>query len=169
MATSTFTRSLGHGLVSAEVHGRLVRQLVNEHAGMTGDEAVRIVDATVAFLKVCADKPGCHLRPSRRVDLGWHQFILNTVDYAEFCSRVAGRFLHHVPEEFASPRATPADTVAALTPTVEALRTAGFEVDSALWATSAGQCTQCHAGCTNCGQGGDGGGVASRRLMTIGQ
>lgn len=169
MTWSTHVKSPGHGLVSTEVHGRLVRQLINEHAGMTGDEAVRIVDATVAFLKVCADNPEGRFRPSLRVDLGWHQFILNTVDYAEFCERVAGRFLHHVPEEFTPPRATPADTARILAPTVEAMQAAGFEVGPTLWATGSGSCTQCHAGCTNCGQGGDGDGrFAGRQLVTTG-
>jgi hypothetical protein len=80
MTSSTHVKSPGDELISAEVHGRLVRQLINEHAGMTGDEAVRIVDATVAFLKVCADNPDDHFRPSLRVDLGRHQFILNTTN-----------------------------------------------------------------------------------------
>ncbi|MEU7527715.1 hypothetical protein AB0A74_18430 [Saccharothrix sp. NPDC042600] len=168
MMLSTLSNAPGHGLISPELHNRLVRQLISEHAGMTGDEAVRIVNATVAFLKVCADSPEGHYRPSRRVDLGWHQFILNTVDYAEFCERVAGRFLHHVPEAFAPPRATPADTAKTLAPTVEAMRAAGFEVDPALWATGSGKCTQCHAGCTNCGQGDDGQ-LAALRLVTTGQ
>ncbi|WP_207925872.1 glycine-rich domain-containing protein [Actinocrispum wychmicini] len=134
---------------------------------MTGDKAVRIVDATVAFLKVCADNPDGHFRPSQEVDKGWHQFILNTVDYAEFCERVAGRFLHHVPDEFTPPRADHADTVAALAPTVAALEEAGFEVDSELWATASGRCSQCHSGCTNCGQGDDGPLAAAVRHLTV--
>ncbi|XVV05368.1 glycine-rich domain-containing protein [Actinosynnema sp. CA-248983] len=168
MTLSPLSAAPGYGLISVEVHGRLVRQLIKAHAGMTGDEAVRIVNATVAFLKVCADNPEGHFRPSQRVDLGWHQFILNTVDYAEFCQRVAGRFLHHVPEEFTPPRATSADTAKMLAPTVEALRSAGFEVDPTLWATGSGDCTQCHAGCTNCGQGDDGQ-LAALQLVTTGR
>jgi hypothetical protein len=130
--------------------------LINEHDGMTGDEAVRIMDQAVAFLKACIDNPGKHLRPSRKVDLGWHQFILNTKDYAEFCQRVAGYFIHHVPDEFTSPRGEPAETTKALAPTVEAMRASGFNVDMDLWKAATGSCSQCHNGCTNCGQG-DGG------------
>ena len=33
-----------------------------------------------------------------RVDWMWHTFALFTLDYAEFCHRHFGRFLHHVPE-----------------------------------------------------------------------
>ncbi|WNV90345.1 hypothetical protein [Umezawaea sp. Da 62-37] len=151
--TSTLAKATTEDLISLELRGRLTSQLIKEHAGMTGDEAVRIVDQAVAYLKTCTDNPGVHLRPSQRVDLGWHQFILNTVDYAEFCERVAGYFIHHVPDEFTLPRGGSAETVKALAPTVEAMRASGFKVDAELWMTKAGDCTQCHSGCTNCGQG----------------
>jgi hypothetical protein len=36
---------------------------------------------------------------SVRVDEIWHQFVLFTAEYAEFCARFAGRFLHHAPSE----------------------------------------------------------------------
>ncbi|WP_285505512.1 hypothetical protein [Actinokineospora sp. NBRC 105648] len=124
---------------------------------MTGDEPVRIVNATLAFLAVCAENPGRNLRPSQRVDLGWHTFILNTRDYAEFCEHLGAGFLHHVPDEFTRPSTTRTAMRAALASTVETLTAAGFEVDADLWATDAGSCSQCHSGCTNCGQGdGDG-------------
>jgi len=147
------TSTLTNTLIPTAVRDRLVVQLINEHAGMTGDEAARIVDQAVAFLKTCVDHPGQHLRPSRKVDLGWHQFILNTVDYAEFCQRVAGYFIHHVPDEFTAPRGGSAETVKALAPTVTAMTASGFEVDAELWTATSGQCTQCFQGCTNCGQG----------------
>ncbi|GGP36773.1 glycine-rich domain-containing protein [Saccharothrix coeruleofusca] len=159
--TPPIVKSPAERLISDVLRSRLVQQLINEHAGMTGDEATRIVDATTAFLKVCADNPNGHFRPSRRVDLGWHQFILNTTDYAEFCERVAGRFLHHVPEEFTPPRAAKSDTARMLAPTVNAMRAAGFTVDPDLWVlTASGSCTQCHSGCTSCGQGDDDGAAA---------
>jgi hypothetical protein len=41
---------------------------------------------------------------STRVDQVWHEFVLFTREYAEFCARHAGRFLHHAPLE-AAPRA----------------------------------------------------------------
>lgn len=151
--TSTLTNSQVGTLISTDLRSRLTVQLINEHSGMTGDEAARIVDQAVAFLKTCVDHPGLHLRPSRKVDLGWHQFILNTVDYAEFCQRVAGYFVHHVPDEFTSPRGGSAETTKALAPTVDAMTASGFEVDAELWTAMSGQCSQSFQGCTNCGQG----------------
>lgn len=37
--------------------------------------------------------------PSRAVDEAWHEFILFTRQYDQYCRRVFGRFLHHVPAE----------------------------------------------------------------------
>jgi hypothetical protein len=85
------------------------------------------------------------LAPSELVDAGWHAFILHTRDYADFCHRVAGRYLHHVP--------TGGDPVkhgerahATLSRTVEAIRNAGFVVDPDLWPANA-NCSQCKNGC----------------------
>jgi hypothetical protein len=36
--------------------------------------------------------------PSKAVDLLWHEFILHTTEYEEFCQHAYGRTLHHVPE-----------------------------------------------------------------------
>ena len=37
--------------------------------------------------------------PSQAVDVVWHQFILNTRAYQQFCKQGLGRFLHHTPTE----------------------------------------------------------------------
>ncbi|MCC2682400.1 MAG: hypothetical protein K0S36_1964 [Nitrosospira multiformis] len=37
--------------------------------------------------------------PSRVVDAAWHEFILLTRGYANFCREGMGRFLHHTPNE----------------------------------------------------------------------
>ena len=35
--------------------------------------------------------------PTRAVDEAWHTFILHTLDYAAYCEKRFGRFIHHVP------------------------------------------------------------------------
>lgn len=137
--------------VSAELRERLIGQLTREH-GVDLIEADRIVTDTVSFLKVCAANTHKQFRPSRRVDIGWHQFILNTNDYAEFCDRMAGGFIHHVPDEFAGPTAESDAGAAMLAPTVDAITSAGLPFHPELWTTGTGKCSQCHAGCTTCGQ-----------------
>jgi hypothetical protein len=37
--------------------------------------------------------------PSQIVDDAWHEFILFTKDYNDFCSKAFGRYLHHTPAE----------------------------------------------------------------------
>lgn len=50
------------------------------------------------FFLACSMAPGQNLEmPSHAVDLLWHEFILFTRSYEQFCSRAFGRFLHHAP------------------------------------------------------------------------
>lgn len=37
--------------------------------------------------------------PSQAVDAAWHEFILFTREYEQFCAQALGRFLHHTPAE----------------------------------------------------------------------
>jgi hypothetical protein len=48
---------------------------------------------------------------SLRVDEVWHQFILFTHQYHQFCDRIFGQYVHHLPESSFIKRAkTPRDT-----------------------------------------------------------
>jgi hypothetical protein len=103
--------------------------------------AERVISQTAAFVKVCADNPDRVLAPSRLVDAGWHVFILDTAGYAEFCERVAGRFVHHRPQDAPMGATVTADARSAI-------ERAGFAVDAELW-NGTTNCSQCHAGCTD--------------------
>jgi hypothetical protein len=47
----------------------------------------------------CLDARGETLgMPSRAVDIAWHEMILMTRAYHEFCERAFGHYLHHSPE-----------------------------------------------------------------------
>jgi len=76
---------------------------------------------------------------------------LYTRDYAEFCDRIAGRFIHHNPEDGSEWPTNPTDAPVPLSRAVAAITTAGYQVDAALWrvnaSATAADCTQCHAGC----------------------
>jgi hypothetical protein len=37
--------------------------------------------------------------PSKLVDDAWHEFILDSVAYIDFCDQAFGGYLHHTPEE----------------------------------------------------------------------
>lgn len=68
---------------------------IMEEGNFPREEAQEIFDDTLKFLAL-ADT-GYKLAPAARIDLGWHNFILHTVDYAKFCDDNFGRFIHHVP------------------------------------------------------------------------
>jgi hypothetical protein len=125
--TTTLQRTYGRSLVSDELFDRLVRRIIaDEHVEQRLAE--RIVDQTLAFLHACAKTPETPLRPSKAVDIGWHAFVMHTGAYAEFCDRVAGRFIHHEPDEFEPP----AHARTTLAPTVNTMRLLGL----AVWVSS---------------------------------
>ncbi|MFD9701339.1 glycine-rich domain-containing protein [Lentzea sp. NPDC059081] len=129
-------------------------QIMREH-DVAFVEADWIISDTLSFLTVGIANPSTSFRPSQKVDIGWHQFILNTREYAEFCDREAGYFIHHVPDEFTAPRRKETDVPGVLAPTVEAITNAGLPLHPELWLSGGERCSQCHSGCTSCGQGDD--------------
>lgn len=118
----------GRDLIDPALFDRLCRRIVLDYE-CDERRAARILDQALAFLAACASarKP---LAPSPEVDLGWHTFLLYTREYADFCDRVAGRFIHHRPDD------DPTAPVGAEPPAVTAgaIGALGFEVDLELWA-----------------------------------
>ncbi|MGW6583460.1 glycine-rich domain-containing protein [Streptomyces globisporus] len=135
-------------LVAPEVMERLAARITKDHPDTDLPTARRIIGQAAAFLAASAALPGAELSPSKAVDVGWHTFILHTVDYAEFCERVAGRFIHHVPTSDAE---TGEGSAAARQRTLDAITAAGYRIDHELWPDAAkmGDCSQCHAGCSD--------------------
>ncbi|QVQ54174.1 hypothetical protein J4H86_11030 [Spiractinospora alimapuensis] len=141
-------------LITEELYDRLVRRIVKEE-NVAPEYAGRVMDQALAFLAACGENPGLGLSPSRSVDVGWHTFILYTRHYAEFCARVAGRFIHHEPTDYPG-----AEGGTTLRDTVSTIERAGYPVDVPLWNHSGvmdcefeqsgnEDCSQCHKGCTD--------------------
>jgi len=130
-------------LVSPGLFGKLTYR-VEADTGTDPATAEKVVEQALAFLVACARNPEARLCPSEQVDAGWHAFILHTGDYAEFCHRIAGRFIHHRPtgpgEAAGGPQAIGA--------TIAAMRAASLPVDPELWLPAA-QCSQCYQGCAD--------------------
>lgn len=60
------------------------------------DEKAQILFAELeVFLSSAASS--CRV-PSKEVDEAWHEFILFTRQYADYCIKKFGRFIHHVPD-----------------------------------------------------------------------
>jgi hypothetical protein len=141
-------RVSGRSLVPDALFERLVARIVaDEH--VERQMAERIMDQALAFLRACADNQAVLLSPSRLVDIGWHTFILYTREYATFCERVAGYFIHHAPDDDESVSSEPPGQ--ALARSVEAIEAAGLVVDADLWLApdaTKGPCNQCsNLGC----------------------
>lgn len=134
--------------VTDDVAALLVNDMQKRFPQWSGDFCRRGVDQMVAYLAACAVAAES-LAPSATVDEFWHAFIIRTVPYAEFCERLAGRFIHHMPDDDREhdPRVPGyAETMRART--VAAIEAAGHRVDIEFWpAASLGECTQCYQGC----------------------
>ncbi|MGV9344276.1 glycine-rich domain-containing protein [Streptomyces spiralis] len=133
-------------LVDPEVTDRLTRRITADHSAIDDATARRIVGQAAAFIAASGRQPSQSLAPSKLVDIGWHTFILHTVDYAAFCQRVVGRFVHHVPTD--EDEQVPGGAQATRERTLTAIHAAGYTVDAELWGAAA-DCSQCHAGCTD--------------------
>lgn len=59
-----------------------------------------VLEGLRAWFQLNAANPRAKLgMPSKAVDTAWHEFILLTKNYADFCDKAFGKFLHHVPHD----------------------------------------------------------------------
>lgn len=69
-----------------------------EHPDFDAEERADVFEGLRDYFAICAADPdGRAGMPSRIVDEAWHTFILFTREYADFCERAFGGFLHHAP------------------------------------------------------------------------
>lgn len=83
VAAYQFPQSLGHDVSKAYPH---LMSLEPAFEGLR------------QWLRLHVAEPELLAMPSRAVDLLWHEFILHTVFYKEFCLGAYGHDLHHSPE-----------------------------------------------------------------------
>ncbi|MGW1677705.1 glycine-rich domain-containing protein [Saccharopolyspora sp. NPDC002376] len=129
-------------LISDELFARLCHRITIDE-NVEPEFAERIVDQALAFLGACAKFPDNRLAPSKPVDIGWHAFILCTKDYARFCQRVAGHFMHHVPQDVPGAPDHSKDPASVRNVTLESILQAGYRVDEELWIRDAYSCGGC--------------------------
>jgi hypothetical protein len=142
----------GQGLISEDLFTRLVNRIAKEQ-DMPREFAARIMDQALAFLRACGEDHRAPLGPSELVDIGWYTFILYTREYAQFCDRVAGRFIHHVPNDDGEGEGDDPEKV--ITCTTAAIRSLGFAVDDDLWLTLHVKCNGGDDGCRASGSDGN--------------
>jgi hypothetical protein len=93
--------------VLAYRHPGVVRRYAKEqHASR--EEAEEVFRETLKWLYLgdcgLGDGFACAMTPEiAKLDEMWHAFLMFTRDYAEFCERYFGFFLHHVPNDDEDP------------------------------------------------------------------
>jgi hypothetical protein len=156
IASPVTERVSGRSLVSVDLFQRLTRRIVNNDQ-ITPPLAARIMNQALTFLAASAQHTGEPLAPSDLVDIGWHAFLLYTREYAEFCDRVAGRLIHHVPNDDPDAPAEKASPAQVRARTMAAIASAGYTIDAGLWPLSSTNCGDCHedGNCSASGQKGN--------------
>jgi hypothetical protein len=76
----------------------LIEKLLKNHIAQTQAEAEALFAEVKRYLVLCHLDSGAPWDMySTRVDEAWHQFVLFTRQYMEFCQRFFGKFSHHNP------------------------------------------------------------------------
>lgn len=85
----------------------LVHRMVDKY-GWDEPSAREAFEDLKRYMWLCVST-GKPLVPSATIDELWHNFILFTMDYEEFCLTVLGRFLHHRPRRRDDPKGNEGD------------------------------------------------------------
>lgn len=74
--------------------------VANTYPHLTDVELDKVISSLRTYFQIIAlSQRKMIAMPSQVVDVAWHEFILFTREYRQFCSRGLGRFLHHTPAE----------------------------------------------------------------------
>lgn len=86
-------------------HKGITGRLAQKHPQLTASQIDLVLQGLRAYFLMCLrGKRSMVSMPSQVVDDAWHEFILSTRIYHDFCRRAFGYFLHHTPAEaMASP------------------------------------------------------------------
>jgi len=75
-------------------------RLREKYPHLTDGQTQDVIEGLRDYFHICnAAGKNMVSMPSQAVDVVWHEFILFTMQYQNFCKRGLGRFLHHVPAE----------------------------------------------------------------------
>jgi hypothetical protein len=127
----------------------LIVRLV-EKKGFERAEAENLYTDMLRFLYLCGTV-GKTLAPSERVDLVWHEFLLFTREYQNFCRSMFGFFVHHNPVE-SGKRPAPKKGKSVVATTLKAARETFGEL-SPNWnfpGASSYNCVKCSTPSTSC-------------------
>ncbi|MEM7019910.1 MAG: hypothetical protein AAF512_21550 [Pseudomonadota bacterium] len=83
-----------------EFPGRIKQKLQETYPHLSASDTEIVISGLKDYFQLChlANKRLVAM-PSQVVDVAWHEFILFTRQYEQFCKQALGRFLHHTPAE----------------------------------------------------------------------
>lgn len=85
--------------VRAQAHDMqmVAARMVKKGLARDATQAEELVTEYLRYMTIVSENQGQIFAPSDAVDEVWHTHLLFTADYAEFCEKVVGTFLHHRP------------------------------------------------------------------------
>jgi hypothetical protein len=66
------------------------------------EASAKIFSDVEFFLEKAFSLAAENVVPSKEVDDAWHDFILDTRQYVEYCELKFGRYIHHCPQDIAN-------------------------------------------------------------------
>lgn len=90
-------------------HPALISKIRHKHPALSDQQLDRVLLGLRDYFYIChRANHRMVAMPSQIVDDAWHEFILFTHSYQQFCQKAFGRFLHHTPAEaMTSPSTAP--------------------------------------------------------------
>jgi hypothetical protein len=73
------------------------RRLASKYPELNDAQWQQVETAMRQYFRLHTKSKATLAMPSRIVDDYWHEFILHTAIYEEFCQKALGRFIHHTP------------------------------------------------------------------------
>ncbi|HZF70552.1 glycine-rich domain-containing protein, partial [Sulfuricurvum sp.] len=81
-------------------HPALRKKLLTRYPHLNDDQVSLVLETLRDYFAICNQSSKRMVSmPSQAVDVAWHEFILFTRAYKDFCTKALGRFLHHTPTE----------------------------------------------------------------------
>ena len=75
-------------------------KVLEQYPHLNSEQVESVMEGMREYFHVChAAGKRMVAMPSRAVDAAWHEFILFTRGYQQFCQKAFGRYLHHTPAE----------------------------------------------------------------------
>ncbi len=89
-----------HFIANYVFPNKVNEMILKEYPHLTNEDIDLVFKGLKEYFIIChRAKKQMVSMPSQVIDVAWHEFILFTKKYNDFCKQSLGRFLHHTPAE----------------------------------------------------------------------